>query len=173
MVGDENLLRSTLSMVKSPNRECLLYLSHVTWTAVCYETFRKIKEIAAATYTCLLHVAREFHSIKLICRNLYAIFSHVKEAYTANQNGVQLFSHVDVEPMNDSVKAFASQSESCIVYIQIAFQILAAFYQRLLQVFLRTRRKALDLCQLAAQTCLYGLRKTRTHRANRREMSHY
>ena len=29
--------------------------------------------------------------------------------------------------MNDSVKAFASQSESCIVYIQIAFQILAAF----------------------------------------------
>ena len=39
--------------------------------------------------------------------------------------------------MNNNVKAFASQSESCIVYIQIAFQILAAFYQRLLQVFLR------------------------------------
>ena len=44
----------------------------------------------------LLHVTREFHSVKLICRNLYAIFSHVKKAYTANQNGVQLFSHVEV-----------------------------------------------------------------------------
>ena len=44
----------------------------------------------------LLHVTREFHSVKLICRNLYAIFSHVKKAYTANQNSVQLFSHVDV-----------------------------------------------------------------------------
>ena len=41
----------------------------------------------------LLHVTQEFHFIKLICRNLYA-FSHVKKAYTANQNGVQLFSHV-------------------------------------------------------------------------------
>ena len=40
-------------MIKSPNRECLLYLSHVTWTAACYEDFRKIKEIAAATYTCI------------------------------------------------------------------------------------------------------------------------
>ena len=42
-----------MSMIKSPNRECLLYLSHVTWTAACYEDFRKIKEIAAATYTCI------------------------------------------------------------------------------------------------------------------------
>ena len=40
-------------MIKSPNREYLLYLSHVTWTAACYEDFRKIKEIAAATYTCI------------------------------------------------------------------------------------------------------------------------
>ena len=47
-------------------------------------------------YTNLLHVTREFHSVKLICRTLYAIFSHVKKAYTASQNGVQLFSHVDV-----------------------------------------------------------------------------
>ena len=43
------------------------------------------------SYRNLLHVTREFYSIKLICRNLYAIFSHVKKAYTANQNGVQLF----------------------------------------------------------------------------------
>ena len=42
-------------------------------------------------YVYLLHVTREFYSIKLICRNLHAIFSHVKKAYTANQNGVQLF----------------------------------------------------------------------------------
>ena len=40
-------------MIKPPNRECFLYLSHVTWTASCYEDFRKIKEIAAATYTCI------------------------------------------------------------------------------------------------------------------------
>jgi len=33
--------------------------------------------------------------------------------------------------------------------------------------------KAIDLCELvAAQTCLYGIRKTRTHRANHRGMSH-
>ena len=40
-------------MIKFPNRECLLYLFHVRWTAACYEDFRKIKEIAAATYTCI------------------------------------------------------------------------------------------------------------------------
>ena len=40
-------------MIKSSNRECLLYLSHVTWTASCYEDSRKTKEIAAATYICI------------------------------------------------------------------------------------------------------------------------
>ena len=39
----------------------------------------------------LLHITWEFYSIKLICTNLYALFSHVEKAYTANQNGVQLF----------------------------------------------------------------------------------
>ena len=43
-----------------------------------------------SSYVLLLHVTREFYSIRLICRNLYPIFSHVKKAYTANQNGVQL-----------------------------------------------------------------------------------
>ena len=39
--------------------------------------------------------------------------------------------------------------------------------------FLRRRRKALDLCPLvAAETSFYGIKKTRTHRANHREMSH-
>ena len=117
----------------------------------------------------LLHVTREFHSIKLVCRNLHPLL----KAYTANQNGVQLFSLVDVQPINDSVKAFASQSESCIVYIQIAFQIWRLFYRNLLQIFLRRRRKAPDFCLLvAAQACLYGIKKTRTYRARHREMSH-
>ena len=54
-----------------------------------------------------------------------------------------------------------------------SFSHLAAFYRRLLQIILRRRRKALDFCQLvAAQTCLYGIKKTRTHRAHHREMSH-
>ena len=44
--------------------------------------------VSMRPYPALLHVTREFHSVKLICRNLYAIFSHVKRAYTANQNGV-------------------------------------------------------------------------------------
>ena len=40
-------------------------------------------------------------------------------------------------------------------------------------LLLRRRRKALDLCRLvAAQTSLCGIKKTRTHRANHREMSH-
>ena len=42
-------------------------------------------------YIILLHITREFYTVKLICRNLYASFSHVKNTYTANQNGVQLF----------------------------------------------------------------------------------
>ena len=42
-------------------------------------------------YSILLHITREFYSINLICTNLYALFSHVKKAYTANQNCVQLF----------------------------------------------------------------------------------
>ena len=75
----------------------------------------------------LLHVTLEFHSRKLICRNLYALFSRVKKAYTANQNTPQLFSQVDVQPISNSVKAFASQLKSCIVYIQIAFHIWRLF----------------------------------------------
>ena len=38
-----------------------------------------------------------FH--KAHVRNLYALFSCVKKAYTANQNGVQLFSRVNVQPI--------------------------------------------------------------------------
>ena len=44
-----------------------------------------------SVYCSLLHVTRKFYSMKLICRNLYALFSHVKKAYTANQICVQLF----------------------------------------------------------------------------------
>ena len=52
--------------------------------------------IESAAYGDLLHVTREFHSIKLISRILYALFLRVEKAYTANQNGVQLFLQVDV-----------------------------------------------------------------------------
>ena len=48
-------------------------------------------EVLGITNITLLHITREFYSIKLICTNLYALFSHVKKAYTANQNCVQLF----------------------------------------------------------------------------------
>ena len=37
------------------------------------------------------HVTRKVCSIRLICANLYALFSHVKKAYTANHNGVQFY----------------------------------------------------------------------------------
>ena len=96
----------------------------------------------------------------------------MKKAYSANQNRVLLFSHVDVYPINDRIKAFGSQSESCIVYIQIAFQIWRLFHRPLLPTFLRRQRRALDLCQIVvAQTCLYGIKQTRTHRANQRDVS--
>ena len=52
--------------------------------------FKKKTKSLKAQVT-LLHIAREFYSIKLICTNLYTLFSRVKKAYTANQNGVQLF----------------------------------------------------------------------------------
>ena len=39
----------------------------------------------------LLHIARESFSIKLVCTNLYALFSHVRKGYAANENCVQLF----------------------------------------------------------------------------------
>ena len=44
----------------------------------------------------LFHVSREFCFVKLICRNLDALFSHVRNAYIANQNGVQLSFDMEV-----------------------------------------------------------------------------
>lgn len=42
--------------------------------------------ITFGAYFILLLVTRKFHSIKLICRNQYSLFSHVKKpAYTVNQ----------------------------------------------------------------------------------------
>ena len=54
-----------------------------------------------------------------------------------------------------------------------SFSDLAALFRGVSsKFFLRRRRKALDLCHLvAAQTCLNGIKKTRTHRANHRDMS--
>ena len=56
-------------------------------------------------------------------------------------------------PINDSVRPFSRQSESCIVYIQIAFQISLLFNGASSKFFLpkyRRRRKAPDLCRLVA-----------------------
>ena len=44
----------------------------------------------AVLHCTLLHVSREFYFVKFACRNLYASFSHVRKAYTANYNDVQL-----------------------------------------------------------------------------------
>ena len=97
----------------------------------------------------------------------------MKKAYTANQNGVQLFSHVEVYPINDSVKAFASQSESCIVYIQIAFQILAAFMSEPPSNF---PAKAEESSRFVSVSCCPDVfvwyQENKKHRANHREMSH-
>ena len=47
--------------------------------------------IGTVTYRLLSHITREFYSIKPIRRNLYGLFSHMKKAYIANRNDVQLF----------------------------------------------------------------------------------
>ena len=49
------------------------------------------------------------------------------------------------------------------------FKQLFRFGDGILQICLRRRRKALDLCQLV---CLYGIKETRTHRARHKKMSH-
>ena len=93
---------------------------------------------------------------------------------------VRCFQHDKIKFASPSVKAFAGQSESCIVYIQIAhsnsfysFSDLAAFLPARPSNFPAKAEQSSRLCQLvAAQTCLYGIKKTRTHRAHNREMSH-
>ena len=80
----------------------------------------------------LLHTTREFYSIKLICRNLYALFSHVKKAYTANQNGVQLF---HVWKYNQSTVEFTHSDQSGVSIK------LASFFWRLARIFLARRDK--------------------------------
>ena len=68
--------------------------------------------------------------------------------------------------MNDSVKVFASQSESCIVYIQIGFQIWRPFSN------FRTKAEESSRFVSVGCCCLYGIKKIRTHRAHYRDMSH-
>ena len=57
----------------------------------------------------LIHVTGEFFSIKLICRNLYALFSHVRKADTANQNGIRDVSHVSLLKKDFSFKEQAER----------------------------------------------------------------
>ena len=53
--------------------------------------FLPLHIIITANIKYLIHVTREFYFAKVICRNLYALFSNVRRAYTVNKNGVQLF----------------------------------------------------------------------------------
>ena len=97
------------------NNPYLLYLSVST---------RAVIGQFCGPYFTLLHITREFYSIKLICTNLYALFSHVKKAYTANQNCVQLF-HISYFIFHyDSVKAFPCQS---LVHLVQIMQIVLCY----------------------------------------------
>ena len=67
------------------------YLQQSFFSGLLRKKFQGGNGADKAKYMTLLHITREFYSIKLICTYLYALFSHVKKAYTANQNCVQLF----------------------------------------------------------------------------------
>ena len=97
----------------------------------------------------------------------------MKKAYTANQNGVQLFFTCG-RITNQRCKGLCEPIRIVHRLHSNNFSDLAAFFSGgACKFFLRRRRKALDLCRLvAAQTSLYGIKKTRTHRANHREMPH-
>ena len=84
----------------------------------------------------LLLNRKNIYSIKLIFRDLYALFSIVKKTYTANQNAAQLFSQVDVKPINHSVDSVFYAINIVDRLHSNSFSDLAAFYRRLLQVFL-------------------------------------
>ena len=62
---------------RSPNRRTINQTDHIV--------------VNGNIYYFITHNTRILFSIKLICTNLYAVFSHVRKAYTANQNCVQLF----------------------------------------------------------------------------------
>ena len=71
------------------------------------------------------------------------ISSHVRKGYIANQNGVQLFSHVDVYPIDDSVNAFEPIRVVHRTCNQMVFQIREAskfFFRK------KERRKTITGC---------------------------
>ena len=55
------------------------------------------------------------------------LFSHVKLSLYSQSEWRKALSRVEVQPINDSIKASPSQSQPCIVYIQIAFQMWPLF----------------------------------------------
>ena len=55
----------------------------------------KIEESKVAMLFNLLHITREFYSIKFICKNLYALFSRVKSLYSQSELRTAI-SHVEV-----------------------------------------------------------------------------
>ena len=50
-----------------------------------------VSYIIIYVYIYLLHVTREFHSVNLICRNLYAIFSREKSLYSQSEWRIAVF----------------------------------------------------------------------------------
>ena len=50
--------------------------------------FLPLHIIITANIKYLIHVTREFYFAKVICRNLYALFSNVRRASTVNKNDV-------------------------------------------------------------------------------------
>ena len=97
----------------------------------------------------------------------------MKKAYTANQNRVQLF-FICGRITNQRYKGLCEPIRIVHGLHSNNFSDFGGFFSGgASKFFLRRRRKALDLCRLVAtQTSLYGIKKTRTHRANHREMSH-
>ena len=70
------------------------------------------------------------------------------------------------------MKVFASQSESCFVYIQIAFQIWRLFLSAPPSNFPAKAEKSSGFVSVGCcPDVFYGIKKTRTHRANQRDVS--
>ena len=123
--------------------------------------FLQLRIIIIVNIKYLLHVTREFYFVKVICRNLYALFSNVRKAYTINQKGLQLFSQVEGLPIKDSVSAF-EQSEPLNVCIHIAF-----LYSCASKLLFRKRRDEEKLYQVRVGSRLVNLLVGRVCTASR------
>ena len=127
-------------------------------------------------YRYLIHVSREFYFVKLVCRNLYALFSHVRKAYTANQTTVYSCFHMRKYNQSTTAQMILSQSESFTVGIQMVFQIWRLFWGALKTNFSSENsgnegKTITGLCRVVApQKSLCSIKKTRAHQAKHRKI---